>query len=94
MYLITSDTKILHSPWIIAFTNNFLFGGHPNDSLIIKVIDRIMGSCIKIAWCKNHDNILFGQGENASTIHFLYGGHSNGTQFDCENSQKSSRGYT
>ena len=36
----------------------FLYGNHPNDSLVMKVIDQIMGLCIKIIWCKNHD-ILF-----------------------------------
>ena len=35
-----------------------------------KVIDQIMGLCIKIKWCKNHDNILFGQCENTFTIIF------------------------
>ena len=72
----------------------FLYANHPNDSLLMKVIDQIMGLCIKIIWCKNHDNILFGQCENASTINILYGGHPNGTPKDYENSQKSSRGYT
>ena len=57
---------------------NFLVW-QPNDSLIFKVIDRIMGLCIKIICCKNHDNILLGQCENASTINFLYGGHPNGS---------------
>ena len=57
----------------------FLYGNHPNDSLIMTVIDQIMGLCIKIRWCKNHDSILFGQCENASTINFLYYGHPNGT---------------
>ena len=52
------------------------YGNHPNDSL--KVIDEIMGLCIKITWCKNHD-ILFGQCENVSKINFLYGGQPNGT---------------
>ena len=58
---------------------NFLYGNHPNESLIMKVIDEIMGLCIKITWCKNHDNILFGQCENAPIINFLYGSHPNGT---------------
>ena len=57
----------------------FLYGNHPNDSLIMKAIDQTMGLCIKITWCKNHDNILFDQCEKASTINFLYGGHPNGT---------------
>ena len=57
----------------------FLYGNHPNVSLIMKVIDQIMSLCIKITWYKSHDNILFGQGENASTINFLYGGHPTGT---------------
>ena len=56
----------------------------------MKVIDQIMGLCIKIACCKNHDNILFGQWENAPTINFLYGDHPNGTPQDYENLQKSS----
>ena len=51
----------------------------------MKVIDRIMGLCIKITWSKNHNKILC---ENASTINFLYGGHPNGTPLDYENSQK------
>ena len=72
----------------------FLYGYHPNDSLIIKVIYQIMDLCIKITWYKNHDNILFGQCENAFTINFLYVGHPNGTPQDYENSQKSSRRYT
>ena len=46
-----------------------------NDSLIIQVIDQIMALRIKITWCKNHDNILFGQFINPSIINFLYGGH-------------------
>ena len=58
---------------------HFLDGKHPNHSFIIKVIDQITGLCIKITWCKNRDNILLGQCENASTINFLYGGHPNGT---------------
>ena len=41
---------------------------HPNDSLIMKFIDQIMGLCIKITCCKNHGNILLGQCENACTI--------------------------
>ena len=45
----------------------------------MKVIDEIMG--IKITWCKNHDNILFGQRVNASKINLLYGGHPNGTPY-------------
>ena len=45
----------------------------------MKVIDQIMGLCIKIRWCKNYDNSLFGQCENASTNNFLYGDHPNGT---------------
>ena len=45
----------------------------------MKVIDQIMGLCIKITCCKNHDNILFGQCENVSIINFLYGGDPNGT---------------
>ena len=57
----------------------FLYGKHLNDWLIIKVIDQIVGLCIKITSCKNHDNILFGQCENACTINFLYGGHPNCT---------------
>ena len=36
-----------------------LCGNHPNDSLIMKVIDQMMGVCIKITWCKNHDNNIF-----------------------------------
>ena len=60
----------------------------------MRVIDQIMGPCIKITWCKNNGNILFGQCENASTINFLYGGHPNGISKDYENSQKPSRGYT
>ena len=55
----------------------FLYGNHPNGSVIMKVIDQIMGLCVKIMWCKNHDNFLFGQRENAATINFLYGGHPN-----------------
>ena len=43
----------------------FLYGNQPNDSLIMKVID--------------HDNILFGQCEDASTINFVSDGHPNGT---------------
>ena len=57
----------------------FMYGNHPNDSLIMKVIDQIMGLCIKRTWYKNHDNISFGLCENASTINFLYGGQPNGT---------------
>ena len=57
----------------------FLYVNHSNDSLIIKVIDQIMGLCMKTTCCNNHDNILLGQCENASTINFLYGGHPNGT---------------
>ena len=56
----------------------FLYGNNPNDSLIMKIINQIMDLYIKITWCKNHD-ILFGQCENAFTIHFLYGDHPNGT---------------
>ena len=55
----------------------FLYGNHPSDSLIMKVIDQIMGLCLKLTWCKNDDNILFDQLENASTKFFLYGGHPN-----------------
>ena len=58
---------------------SFLYSNHPNDSLIMKVIDQIIGLCIKITWCKNHDNILFGQCGNASPINFLYGGHPTDT---------------
>ena len=43
---------------------------------------------------KKHENILFGQCENASTKNFLYGGHPNSTPLGYENTQKSSRGYT
>ena len=71
-----------------------LYGKHPNYSLIMKVIDQIMDPCIKITWRKNHDNILFGQCENAFTNNFLYVGHPNGIPQDYENSQKSARGYT
>ena len=60
----------------------------------MKAIDQIMCLCIKITWCKNHDNILFGQCENASAINFLYGGHPNGTPQDYENSQKPFWRYT
>ena len=56
----------------------FLYGNHPNDALIMKVIDQFMGFCIKITWCKNHAYILFGQCENASPINFFYVGHPNG----------------
>ena len=56
----------------------FLYGNHPIDSLIMKVIDQIMCLCIQITWCRNHDSILFGECENTSTINFLYGGHPNG----------------
>ena len=70
----------------------FLYGNHPNDSLIMKVTDKIMGTCIKITWCKNHDNMFFCQCENASTINFLYGSHPNITPSDYENSQKPSWG--
>ena len=52
--------------------------GRPNDLRIMKVIDQIMGLCIKIICCKNRDNILFVQCENES-INFLYGGQPNGT---------------
>ena len=48
----------------------FLYGNHPNDSLIMKVIDQIMGLCTKLTWCKNYDNILFGQCEYASQLIF------------------------
>ena len=57
----------------------FLFGNHPNDSLLIKVIDQIIRLCIKITWRKNHDNLLFGQCGNAPTIKFMHGGYPNGT---------------
>ena len=60
----------------------------------MKFIDQIMGLCIEITWCENHDSILFGQCENVSTIILLYGGHPNGTSYDYENSQKSLRGYS
>ena len=55
----------------------FLYGIQPNDTLIMKVIDQIMGKKKKKK--KNHEDILFGQWENASTIKFLYCDHPNGT---------------
>ena len=57
----------------------FVYGNHPSDSFITKVIDRIMGLCIELTWCKYHDNILYGQCDNASIISFLYDDHPNGT---------------
>ena len=53
------------------YLQTFLYVNHPYDSLIMKVIDEIMGLCIKIPWCKNHDNIIFSQWENSSTIYNL-----------------------
>ena len=34
-----------------------------NDSLIMKVIDQIMGLCIKITWCKKHNDFLKYRGD-------------------------------
>ena len=45
---------------------------------LMPAIDQIMGLCLKITCCKNHD-ILFGQCENAYIINFLCGGQPNGT---------------
>ena len=73
-FLLNANNFWLVRKWVYKI---FLYDNHPKDSL--KVIDQSMGFCIKIIWCQNHDNILFGQCENASTIHFLYGGRPNGT---------------
>ena len=46
------------------YLQTFLYGNHPYDSLIMKVIDY---------------DILIGQWEHTSTINILYGGHPNST---------------